>query len=63
MDMKSLGKLWLAGWTLFFLGSLLLGCSTRWSPTDPRLDTADPSQAVVLERWEIGVSTEINPTP
>lgn len=63
MDRKQTGKLWIAGCMFFLLGSLVSGCSSRWSPTDPRLDDPNSSKAVVLERWEIGVNASLEATP
>ncbi len=57
-----LSKLWFITLSVSILISLLMGCSaSRWSPTDPRLETADPADAEVIERWEITVAAEVNP--
>lgn len=62
MNWKMIGKLWLTGLGVFVLGSLLMGCSSsRWSPTDPRLDALDPANAEVIESWEITVEAEVGP--
>lgn len=63
MDRFRSGKQWFAGCMVLLLVGLLCGCSSRWSPTDPRLDQPDPASAVVLERWEIGVSVTGPTTP
>jgi hypothetical protein len=42
------------------LALVLAGCGTsRWSPTDPRLDKPDPAQAVVVDSWSIQVGTTV----
>jgi len=60
MDWKTIGKLWLIGLFIFFLGTFLIGCGSKnWSPTDPRLDTPDPANIEIIERWEITIDTEV----
>lgn len=63
MEPKPTNRLRIAGVLLFILGGVLSGCSSRWSPTDPRLNQTDPASVVVLERWEIGVSAAVQDEP
>jgi hypothetical protein len=63
MDRMKAGRWWIMGALLIVLNGFLAGCGSRWSPTDPRVDSTDPATAVVLERWEIGVSYQRTPNP
>jgi len=60
MDWKPIRKLKIIGLVIILAGSFFVGCSEqRWHPTDPRLDTPDPADVQVVERWEIGVGVEV----
>lgn len=62
MHWRFIGKLWLTGLGIFVLGSLLMGCSgSRWSPTDPRVDSLDPDNVEIIERWEVTVDAGVTP--